>query len=198
MSIYITSDLHFNHNKEFIWKARGYSSVEDMNEAQIIKFNEMVTDEDDVWILGDLVMGQSTDAIPLLKRLNGKIHVVLGNHDTETREKIYRDLGWDVQVAARFRYHKISFYLSHFPTICTNIESESLYMTTVNLYGHTHQTTNFYNGNPYMYHVGVDSHYGYPVLLDNIIVDIKEEMLHCKEMMYPEGENNEFGGTTNV
>ena len=109
MSIYVTSDLHFNHDKEFIWKARGYSSVEDMNEAQIIKFNEIVTDEDDVWILGDLVMGQSTDAIPLLKQLNGKIHVVLGNHDTETREKIYRDLGWDVQVAARFRYKNISF-----------------------------------------------------------------------------------------
>ena len=187
-----------SHDKEFIWKARGYSSVEDMNEAQIIKFNETVTDEDDVWILGDLVMGQSVDAIPLLKRLNGKIHICLGNHDTVKREEIYKELGWDVQVAARIRYNNISFYLSHFPTICTNIESEHLYMTTVNLYGHSHQPTNFYNGNPYMYHVGVDSHYGYPVLLDNIIIDIKNEMLHCKEMMYPENENNEFGGTVNV
>ena len=41
MSIYVTSDLHWGHNKEFIWKARGYSSVEDMNEAQIIKFNDL-------------------------------------------------------------------------------------------------------------------------------------------------------------
>ena len=35
MAIYLTSDWHFGHDREFIWKARGYSSVEEMNEDQI-------------------------------------------------------------------------------------------------------------------------------------------------------------------
>ena len=43
----------------------------------------------------------------------------------------------------------------------------------INLFGHTHQTTNFYNDNPYMYHVGVDSHDCYPVLLEDILESIK-------------------------
>ena len=34
-----------------------------------------------------------------------------------------------------------------------------------------------------MYHVGVDSHDGYPVLLDNVIEDIKTEMRKCEELL---------------
>lgn len=29
-NIFITSDLHFNHNKDFIWKKRGFSNVNEM------------------------------------------------------------------------------------------------------------------------------------------------------------------------
>ena len=50
---------------------------------------------------------------------------------------------------------------------------------TLNLYGHTHQTTNFYEGRPYMYHVGVDSHYCTPVLIDDIIDEMYAEVRAC-------------------
>ena len=40
--IWFTSDLHFNHDKDFIWGARGYSSVNEMNRIQIEKFNSVV------------------------------------------------------------------------------------------------------------------------------------------------------------
>ena len=55
--IYVTSDLHLNHDKEFIYAARGYSSVGEMNKDLIAKFNNTVTDEDEVYILGDLCLG---------------------------------------------------------------------------------------------------------------------------------------------
>ena len=51
---------------------------------------------------------------------------------------------------------------------------------TLNLYGHTHQNTNFYEDRPYMYHVGVDSHDGYPVLLDTVIIQMKNKVDECK------------------
>lgn len=54
---------------------------------------------------------------------------------------------------------------------------------TLNLYGHTHQTTNFYEDRPYMYHVGVDSHNGYPVLLDDIIEQMKIKVEECKAFL---------------
>ena len=31
--IFVTSDLHFGHDREFIWKARGFNSVQEMNET---------------------------------------------------------------------------------------------------------------------------------------------------------------------
>lgn len=180
---FVTSDLHFCHDRAFIWEARGYANVEEMNEAQVRKWNEVVTDEDEVWVLGDLMLGDSEQGLSYLKQLKGKIHVCLGNHDTSKREKAYRDLGWDVQLCARMKYKKISFYLSHYPTITHNIDEKELWQVVVNLYGHTHQTTNFYHDDPWMYHVGVDSHDGYPVSMDQVLADIRAEMKRCEEML---------------
>lgn len=181
--IFFTSDLHFAHDRAFIWEARGYSNVEEMNRIQLEKFNSTVSDEDEVWILGDLALGDTEKGLEYLKQLKGKIHVCLGNHDTTKREQMYRDLGWDVQLCAKIKYKKLNFYLSHYPTITHNIDEKELWQVMINLYGHTHQTINFYHDDPWMYHVGVDSHNGYPVSLDQIIEDIKTEMKKCEEML---------------
>lgn len=181
--VFVTSDLHFCHDREFIWGARGYADVNEMNEAQVRKWNEVVTDKDEVWVLGDLMLGDFEQGLSYLKQLKGKIHVCLGNHDTSKREQAYRDLGWDVQLCARMKYKKISFYLSHYPTITHNIDEKELWQVVVNLYGHTHQTTNFYHDDPWIYHVGVDSHDGYPVSMDQVLADIRAEMKRCEEML---------------
>ena len=181
--VFVTSDLHFCHDREFVWGARGYADVNEMNEAQVRKWNEVVTDEDEVWVLGDLMLGDFEQGLNYLKQLRGKIHVCLGNHDTSKREQAYRNLGWDVQLCARMKYKKISFYLSHYPTITHNIDEKELWQVVVNLYGHTHQTTNFYHDDPWMYHVGVDSHDGYPVSMDQVLADIRAEMKKCEAML---------------
>ena len=59
--VFIVSDWHLSHNQPFIWQARGFNSVEEMNEQLIKRHNEVVTAEDDVYVLGDLCMG--TDLI---------------------------------------------------------------------------------------------------------------------------------------
>ena len=68
-NIWLTSDFHFGHDREFVWKARGYSSVEEMNEIQIEKFNSLVQSDDTVYILGDLMLGNNDEGIKCLKRL---------------------------------------------------------------------------------------------------------------------------------
>jgi calcineurin-like phosphoesterase family protein len=181
--IWLTSDLHLGHDREFIWGALGYADVNEMNIKQIEKFNSVVSDEDEVWILGDLVLGDIEGGLALLKQLKGKIHVCLGNHDSAKREQAYRDMGWDVQLCARFKYKKISFYLSHYPTITHNLDEKEIWQVVINLFGHTHQETNFYHDDPWMYHVGVDSHDGYPISLDKVLEDIREEMKKCQEML---------------
>ena len=173
--IFVTSDWHLSHDKEFIWKARGYNSVEEMNYDLIKKHNSLVTANDDVYVLGDCCLGMLEQNRELISQFNGRLHIILGNHDGPIRQKMYIELPNVVECvwAIMLNYHKYHFYMSHFPTLTGNLEKESLKQMTLNLYGHTHQNTNFFEDIPYMYHVGVDSHNGFPVSLDNIIEEIK-------------------------
>ena len=180
-NIFATADLHFGHDRAFIWGARGFKSIEE-HDAEIIKrWNEVVTAEDDVYILGDLMLGDNAHGIYCLSQLNGKLHILTGNHCTSARQKLYHTLENMVEFcgcATTIKYKKKQLYLSHYPTITSNMEANP-HQAVFNLYGHTHQTTNFYNGQPFMYHVGVDSHNCYPVLLDDVIIEIKNEIDAC-------------------
>ena len=170
-----------SHDREFIWKVRGFNSIEEMNETIIQKWNETISAEDDAYILGDVILGDPSN-IEYVKRLSGKLHIVLGNHDTANREKMYRELPNVVEVAEvgiRLKYKKHHFVFTHYPMMTGNLEKESLRQMSLNLYGHTHQLTNFYNDMPFLYHVGVDSHNGYPVLLDDIIEEMYAKVKEC-------------------
>jgi calcineurin-like phosphoesterase family protein len=187
MAIYLTSDLHFNHNREFIWKARGFTSVQEMNEEIIKRHNALVRPDDDVYILGDSSLGGGDEQIlatnkALIEQLNGKLHIIRGNHDTDRRMAMYascKNVVGPILYADMIHYKGYHFYLSHFPTLTGNLEKESLKQCTCNLFGHTHQTTNFHMDMPYMYHVGVDSHDCKPVLLDDIIKEMEEKVIEC-------------------
>ena len=170
--IWITSDAHFSHIQPFVWEARGYKSVEEMNELQVEKWNSLVAPDDEVWFLGDGMMNDNVAGTMCFSKLNGKIHIITGNHDTPARIEIYKQLGFDVQDGKRLTYKKKSFILSHEPVITSNGKFKG-WRDTVNIHGHTHQTSNFTKGFPLMYHAGVDSHNGYPVPLDAIIEEME-------------------------
>ena len=182
--IWVTSDWHFNHDKEFIWKARGFKSVEEMNEAIVQRHNDVVKPEDTVYVLGDLMLGQNPAAgLDLIASMNGTKVIVGGNHDTNKRRELYKERGWEVHDALTFKWNGYHFYLSHYPTLTGNLEKESLKQCTLNLFGHTHQTKNFFYDMPFMYHVGVDSHFCYPVPIDKIVEDMNYKVQECKELL---------------
>ena len=156
-----------------------------MNEAYIERWNSVVSNEDDVYVLGDLMLGKNNVGIECISRLNGRIHIACGNHDTSTRRSLYLELPnvWSLEWAFMLPYKKYHFFMIHFPCMTGNLEKESLKQMTLNLYGHTHQRSNFYEDRPYMYHVGVDSHDGYPVLLDDIIQEMKDKVKECIDFL---------------
>ena len=55
---YYISDMHLGHKNVLKFDSRPFQSVEEMNEALIINWNRKVTDEDDVWVLGDFAIVQ--------------------------------------------------------------------------------------------------------------------------------------------
>lgn len=187
---YFISDLHFGHEREFIYKARGFDSIYEMNEEYVKRWNETVDNEDDVYVLGDLMLGAPHN-IEYIRRLNGKIHIVLGNHDTATREAMYKELPNVVEVAEvgiRFKYHKYHFVLTHYPMLTGNLERESLTQMTCNIYGHTHQKADFYEDRPYMYCVCADSNGGYPEEIEEIILNMKNKVKECIEFLDIKGD----------
>ena len=179
-NIWITSDLHFGHDKPFIWEDRGYSSVEEMNKEQLRKFNEKVQPEDDVYICGDLMLGGESGK-SWLSQLNGKLHIVLGNHDTEAKAAFYRTLPQVVEVvyATMIKANGRHWYLSHYPTMTANFGK--LDRQPINLAGHTHSVNKWENINTGTYNIAVDAHNGYPVNIENIALDIKNFLAKIKE-----------------
>ena len=177
--IWVTSDLHFDHDKEFIWGPRGYASVEEMNKEQLRKFNETVGPEDDVYICGDSMLGGSDAGRSWVSQLNGKLHFVLGNHDTNTRIEFYRSLPQTVEVvyATLFKAAGRSWYLSHYPTMTANFGE--LKGQPINLAGHTHSPDKWEHIATGTYNIAVDAHDGYPVEITAIAAEIKEKL---KEM----------------
>lgn len=175
--IYFTSDWHFNHDKDFIWKKRGYNSVEEMNDDLINKICSTLDEGDELWVLGDLVMGDIDKAAAVLSRIPYSVHFLVGNHDTLKRVNLYNSLGWiNHERAIQVTDGSWDFYLSHYPTVTMNYDDVKKHHPLINLHGHTHYQNKFYNDNPYMYNVGVDSQNGYPVSIDKIKADIKEKL----------------------
>ena len=182
--IWFTSDLHFGHDREFIFNPRGFDNVDQMNKTILKNINACIDENDELYILGDVMLGDNEKGLEYLRQINCKnIHIILGNHDTSTREKLYKTEPnvIEVTLAKRLRACGCNFYLSHYPTLTANLDDHGeLGKIVINLYGHTHQTTDFYEGRPYMYHVGVDSHDNKPVYIENILEDIKNEIKTCK------------------
>lgn len=163
--IYFTSDLHLCHDREFVYKPRGFDSVDEMNGQIVRRWNTVVTEDDDVYVLGDLMLNDDKKAMELLKTLNGRLHIVLGNHDTDRRASLYKTLPnvVDVAYAMKLRCGRMNYFLTHYPCVTGNLQKESLEHMTVNLFGHTHSKELFWEGRPYMYNVALDAHNCFPV-----------------------------------
>ena len=66
MSIYFSSDTHFGHDREFIFGPRGFKDVNEMNEVIVRKFNAIVSNEDELYLLGDCILGDTEQNIEYL------------------------------------------------------------------------------------------------------------------------------------
>ena len=176
--IYFTSDLHLMHDKPFLFEPRGFSNIQDMNEAIVERWNKVVKPEDVVYNLGDFALNDIDAAIPYINRLNGTICWVLGNHDTNRkREKIIEECPavWEIGYAYLIKHGKHSIYMSHYPTLTANFDQKKFSQHVIAVHGHTHQQKHWINPvNPFTYHVGVDSHNCTPVHIDEVIADIKQ------------------------
>lgn len=123
MSIFFTADTHFYHDNIRRHCNRPWDNLDDMNDALVENWNNKVSRRDEVWVVGDWAMIKNSydPSVPRMKlyrrlrqRLNGKIHLILGNHDKMSRETYdcftsVHDFGKEIKVDGQ------SITLCHYP-----------------------------------------------------------------------------------
>lgn len=132
------SDLHFGHENVLAYDNREYKSVEEHDKALIDIWNECVDIDDDVWILGDFSWHNATKTIALLKQLNGKLHLCIGNHDHKLlRNEQVRNLFVEITDYKEIQLDRdYGVVLCHYPIPCFNHH----YYGWTHLYGHVHNS----------------------------------------------------------
>lgn len=152
--IYFASDLHFGHDNIRTWESenRGhYNSVEEMDADMVNQWNNMISNDDIVYYLGDFAFkSKKQDIIGYLEKLNfKKLICVYGNHDNKSfRDAIKQFKNIEGKWADRLKVDGKILYLSHFPM--TIGERQGLW----SLHGHLHSTE---SPNPnYQINVGYD------------------------------------------
>ena len=140
------SDTHFFRNvREFdnpytektFYQSRGFETVDEMNNYIIKKWNEKVSENDTVYHLGDFSNGSLKETIDLRDKLNGKIHLIIGNHDFNLlKYKKFIDLFESVKDYDECFINNKKVILCHYPILYYNKNNDEGIM----LYGHIHNS----------------------------------------------------------
>ena len=176
--VFFTSDIHFGHSNIIKYCRRPFASVEEMNEKIVRNWNEKVSREDEVFILGDLSFMSAYATRLLMLRMNGKKYVIVGNHD----KKLFKDrelancFEW-IKDYAEIQYRGIPIVLFHYPIAMWN----GRFHGAMHLYGHVHNGQDYYaflkgrmtgDGS---YNVGMDVNDFAPVDIEELIEKNRQE-----------------------
>ena len=164
---FFTSDTHFNHANIIRLCDRPFKNMEQMNETLIANWNQVIGPDDTIFHLGDFCLGGSAEWTKVLDRLNGKIYLILGNHDLKNLRQGFINRFEHVAMQMHIEIGKQRIYLSHFPFLCF----EGGYKNVWQLFGHVHSrknNTGIDGGRlqylyPTQYDVGVDNNNFTPV-----------------------------------
>lgn len=182
--IYVTSDFHLGHNQLFIYEPRGYKSIEEHDNKIIENWNNTINEDDTVYILGDLMLGDNELGMKRLQSMPGRKLIILGNHDTDRRKELYSSLD-NITVlgyAWMIKEFGLTFYLSHYPTITSPCDIDKPLKTRViNLCGHTHTQDRWNDWDKgLIYHCELDAHNCFPIPLEQIVQEIKNKRSEIK------------------
>ena len=108
---------------------RPFTSTEEMNETMVERWNAVVTPQDTVYHLGDVVINKRY--LDVVRRLNGKKRLIRGNHDIFKDEQ-YREVGFQKIYGVRVFVDRYIF--SHIP-LHPDCVTERF---RVNVHGHLH------------------------------------------------------------
>lgn len=150
-NIWFTSDTHFSHRNivkystnrknEFNLDLNDVDMLKKHDEALIRRWNLTIKKHDTVYILGDFSFASSDETKKLLEKLNGKKHLIIGNHDGSCRTlgNYFESVAHIKEVTFKktvfpFLEENMHCVMCHFPMIAWNRRMHGSIM----LHGHCH------------------------------------------------------------
>lgn len=165
--IYYTSDLHIGHENIIRLCKRPYSNDREMGVDLIRRWNNKVTANDTVYILGDMFFRYEDIEVvkTTLKQLNGKKILIKGNHDNFLNQIKWQDYFSTVKDIMKIKDNGRDVVLMHYPIE----EWDGFFRGSYHLYGHVHNSDNGLRVIDRRYNVGVDVNDFEPKTLDELI-----------------------------
>ena len=138
MSLWFTSDLHWQHANILDYCDRPFKSIREHDDALIRNWNACVKPNDEVYVLGDVSWASAGYTVGLLKQLKGRLKLIVGNHDHKLlKDQRFLDCFEWVKDYYELKVGKRSYVLFHCPI--SSWAGMWHGNAPIHLYGHTHQ-----------------------------------------------------------
>jgi len=167
-NVWFTSDTHFFHENILRYCNRPFRDVTEMNDVLVKNWNETVPEDGVVFHLGDFAFGDSHEWNDILSRLNGRIYLILGNHDMKHIKQGFMKRFAYVTQQMTIRVGGQSIILNHNPFLAYG----GAYRNVWQLFGHVHSGPRSHTGLDlprlktlftFQYDVGVDNNEYRPI-----------------------------------
>ena len=137
---YYVADLHFGHYNIIKHDGRPYANVEEMDNDLINKWNSVVTDKDEVYIIGDFAFRNCKSVKTYADKLKGKKILILGNHDKLSSEDIscFEKISKIETIKDKLNGVDVKIVACHFPMA----EWDGFFRGTYHIYAHIHNNKN--------------------------------------------------------
>lgn len=163
--VFFIADTHFGDKNIIKYEGRPFNSVEEMNEALIEKWNSVVGTVDTIFVVGDFI--SDIDSFDVIRKLKGRIKLIVGNHDKPLIEE----------------YSKYpSVQVIDYPIILDNfwmVSHEPMYITEnspyANIFGHIHKNPMYLTVSSRSYCVCVERNNYTPIEFGYIKTCVREE-----------------------
>lgn len=179
MAKFYISDTHLGDPVAIKYQKRPFKDPEEMDRIIISNWNHKVSKHDDVYILGDLISHSVHDFYHYLKKLNGRKHLIIGNHDYHLiKDKKALTYFVSVENMSHVRDKGRLAILCHYPLA----EWNGYYKGVWHIYGHIHDrlsdTTSYMMTLPHALNAGCMINDYTPVTFDELIVNNKRFIEH--------------------
>lgn len=182
--LFFTSDTHFFHKNIIRYCDRPFRDREEMNDTLVARWNEKVKADDVIFHLGDVAMtARPSELDAVLKRLNGKKYLVIGNHEKNALQKEFLRDHWEgvydvaeITIEDEEIEDPQRIFMCHYPMIVWNGSHRGAWQ----LFGHVHgglSNKGEIKHKPTQMDVGVDTNNFYPYSYQDVKEQITKQSL---------------------